>query len=334
MKDLFIRAKIGIPRSARNDGFIVMDKNLKLFLLGFWAAFSFFFAANLLQSRAEDLFLAREITEHPPAFFIAQIEGNHLKPKTIQQCPILAESALVVSTAERDRETIIFQKKESQKMPIASLTKLMTAIVASEFYHSSNRIEISAAAVKQEEGTGNLEIGEILQVQDLLAIMLIESSNDAAFALTQPMGVEGFTALMNLKAKDMGLENTHFFNPSGLEPDNPQDKKVNYSTAQDLVKISKYLIVEHPFLLDILSQKVYPLYFESGVLHHILKNTDELLGEIPEIIGGKTGWTERAGGCLILILKGKIPNTYFINVILNSPDRFEDMRKLINCTLW
>ena len=166
-----------------------------------------------------------------------------------------------------------------------------------------------------------------MQAKDLLYIMLIESSNDAAFALAEVIGVKGFVDLMNLKAKDMGLEDTRFFEPTGLDPEDPA-QPVNYSSAQDLVKLGKYLLSEHPEILETLGKKEYPLYLENGVFHHTLQNTNELLGEIPGIIAGKTGFTERAGGCLILILEGKNPGTYLINVILNSPDKFEDMRKL------
>ena len=212
-------------------------------------------------------------------------------------------------------------------MAIASLTKLMTAVIGSEFYYSSLPIEISKKAVNQPEEAGNLEVGEVLNVEKLLYIMIIESSNDAAFALTQPMEkAEAFVDLMNLKAKDMGLKNTRFFNPTGIDPEK-DGEDFNFSTAEDLVKLTKY-ILKKPLILEILGKKEYNLYFENGVLHHILHNTNKLLGEIPGIIGGKTGFTEKAGGCLILILKGRKPNTYLINVILNSPERFEDMKKL------
>lgn len=310
------------------------NKNIELFLATFLAVFSFLFAADILQTQAESLFFAREIKTHPPAFFIAQInQQSYSEPKTVQYCPILAKSAISAEVTGKNTGIplrVVFQKNASQKMPIASLTKLMTGIVAAEFYHLTERIEVSTAAVRKEGEMGNLEVGEILRIEDLLHILLIESSNDAAYALTQPMGVGGFVELMNLKIKDMGLKNTYFFNPTGLEPDEP-GREINYSSCQDLIKLAQHLLVEHPELLEILSKKEYPLYFESGVLHHTLKNTNELLGEIPEVIGGKTGWTEKAGGCLVVILEGKKPDSFLINVVLNSPDKFGDMRKLIDC---
>ena len=90
--------------------------------------------------------------------------------------------------------------------------------------------------------------------------------------------------------------------------------------------------MKKPDILDILSKKSYDLYLENGEFHHTLINTNILIEEIPMIIGGKTGYTEKAGGCLILILRGKSPETYLINVILNSPNKFQDMERLIEYT--
>ena len=212
-------------------------------------------------------------------------------------------------------------------MAIASLTKIMTAIIVEEFFQDSERIQISKQAVEQEGWTGDLRTGEVLTAEDLLHIMLIESSNDAAFALAEIIGEDGLTELMNLKARDLGLLDTLFFNSTGLDPEK-ESHEVNYSTCQDLAGLGKYLL-KKLHLLEITTKEEYPLFLKNGILHHILYNTNELLGENPAIIGGKTGFTEKAGGCLILILEGKKPGSYLINVVLNSADRFGDMRKLI-----
>jgi len=291
----------------------------------------FWWGMNILEKNLENFFYLREIGKNPPQLFVAQIAQNYTSksPETVifEGSQVEAEGVMSVEIDKEGKERVLFSRVENQKMPIASLTKLMTGIIVSEFYQPFLRIQISKEAVGQPEGNGDLKVGEILQAKDLLYIMLIESSNDAAFALAEVIGVKGFVDLMNLKAKDMGLEDTRFFEPTGLDPEDPA-QPVNYSSAQDLVKLGKYLLSEHPEILETLGKKEYPLYLENGVFHHTLQNTNELLGEIPGIIAGKTGFTERAGGCLILILEGKNPGTYLINVILNSPDKFEDMRKL------
>ena len=310
-----------------------MTKNIKLFLIVILVSLPFWWGVNVLQESIEDFFYAREIEKNPSSLFIAQIaESYTLKSQETvisEGSQIGAESVMSVEIDKTGAEKVLFSRAENQKMPIASLTKLMTAVVAEEIYQDSQRIQISKEALNQDGNYGELKPGEILKVEDLLYIMLLESSNDAAFALTEETGIEGFVHLMNLKAEAMGLKNTRFFNPTGLDPEDskPPIYQANYSTVKDLVKLTKYLLKES-LILNILSKKEYDLYLENGVFHHTLQNTNELLGEIPGIIAGKTGYTERAGGCLILILEGRSPGTYLINVILNSPDKFEDMRKL------
>ncbi len=307
---------------------------------------------NVFQRNLEDFFYTMEFQKNPPKLFVAQIIQNlqaaqkESQASGEKQCQSLegfenfqisAESAISVEvslvkdpvnkTNKTELNRVIFEKNPSKKMPIASLTKLMTAIVAAEFYDDSYRVEIPKEAVSQPETSGNLTVGEILNVGDLLHIMLIESSNDAAFSLGAVVGQEGFTHLMNLQAKKLGLNNTLFFNPTGIDPANTTDNP-NYSTAQDLLALMEYILAEYPEILEIISKKEYDLYLQNGILHHTLKNTNELLGEIPRLIGGKTGYTERAGGCLIVILKNK-EGSYLINIVLNSPNRFGEMIKLI-----
>ena len=246
---------------------------------------------------------------------------------------IKAASALLLEITVDGQENLIFAKNPKQATPIASLTKLMTAIIAAEFYRQNEGIIISEQAVKQMDASGDLNTGEQLKVEKLLKIMLIESSNDAAFALTELMGgQEAFVALMNLKTKDLGLKSTLFFNVNGLDPEDAglAVNQINYSTASDLAEITRYIINYHPEIMDILNKKESALYSDDGQFYHQLTSTNELLGKIPSIIGGKTGTTDRAGGCLVLILKGKNIGETAIAIVLNSPDKFKDMENLIN----
>lgn len=310
----------------------------KLFLLAFIFGCVFCFSFNIIYSNVEKIVMDDEenkVAELLSANIGEALNDNEVEEITTekkgeekvfqipapQNCAISAESALIIEIGSI--ENIIFEKESSKQMPIASLTKLMTAIVANEFYKGEEKIKIPLEAIAQIEETGLLKEGDELTAKELLYIALIESSNDAAFALTQPTGQEGFVALMNLKAEEIGLNNTRFYNPTGIDEQN-----VNYSTTQDLAKLGKYLLAK-PEILEIISKKEYRLYLESGEFHHILYNTNELLGEMPEIIAGKTGFTEKAGQCLLTITEKE--NQKRINIVLNSDDRFSDMRKLITC---
>ncbi|MCX6789684.1 MAG: serine hydrolase [Candidatus Gribaldobacteria bacterium] len=249
-----------------------------------------------------------------------------------QQPEIAATSALLAEITGDSQPKIIFAKNQTQKEPIASLTKMMTAVIAAEFYEKNQTIIINKQAIDQLDASGNLKAGEQFNLSDLLRIMLIESSNDAAFALTAPMdGPAGFVALMNLKAKDLGMESTTFFSPNGLDPEDSglSEEQINQSTAFDLTRLAQYIFYHHPEITKILSEKETAVYSQGGEFYHPLTNTNELLGKFPSIIGGKTGTTERAGGCLLLILQGKNPQSHFVAVVLNSPDKFKDMENII-----
>ena len=327
------RAKLSSPTESRHGRTKVkkrakLSSPIKIFLIALILSLPFFWGINILEKGLEDFFYTREL-EKNPLILTAQISSftfpdiqEPIRNQEIPDLKISAKSAISVFVDSREgKESILFQKNESEKLPIASLTKLMTAWVASNIYQLSDKIEISKEAVEQEGEMGRLKVGEILSVKELLHIMLIESSNDAAYALATPnigtkkMEEESFVDLMNLEAYyNIGLkpENTHFINPTGLDPKDPfQD--TNYSTVKDLVELVKYLIKYQSEILEILSR-------------------NELLGEIEGIVGGKTGYTKRAGGCLVLILEGPRKNSYFINVILGSEDRFEEMKQLINWT--
>lgn len=310
-----------------------MSKNLRTFLLCFLLSLFFWWGINVFQKNLEDFFYVRYLKKYPfpQSTFIAQISPQYSSPK-IELLHLEAESAISVKVNEKGEEKILFKKNETEKMPIASLTKLITAFVVSELYPLEQKIPVSVKAVNQMEDKGNLKPGEVLTVRDLLHIMLIESSNDAAFALVEPIGTENFVELMNLMAKeDIGMRDSQFFNPTGVDPEDFAEaslpNEINLSTAQDLVRLAEYLLKQKPLILDILGKKQYRVQSENGDLH-MLKNINKLLGEIPGVIGGKTGYTERAGGCLILIVKED--ESYLINVILNSPHKFEEMEELIS----
>jgi D-alanyl-D-alanine carboxypeptidase (penicillin-binding protein 5/6) len=229
-----------------------------------------------------------------------------------------AEAGAVVETALSGNDKTLFKKNSYVKLPIASLSKLMTAVVALENYTLSKNIEVSEEAVLQDGEQGALELGREMSVNDLLYIMLIESSNKAAYTLSEGMDHYDFVRLMNEKARDLGMDNTLFVEPTGLSFE-------NVSTADDLIKLAKYILVKYPQIAEISEMKEYDL-----PNYGILNNTDELLGEVPGIVVSKTGFTVEAKGCLFLVLDNYKNNDYIIYIILGADDRFAEMKNMID----
>ncbi len=221
---------------------------------------------------------------------------------------------------------VLFSKNETARMPIASLAKLMTALVVLENYNLDQKVTVSPVAMAQEGEHGNLKSGETLSAKDLLYITLIESSNDSAYALSEVMGTKNFVNVMNKTAQKLELSNTHFFDSSGLSAN-------SYSSAEDIAKLTNYLFKTYPIFNQIINTKEYDLYLKNGQLHHKLINTNKLLGQRLEIIGGKTGWTTDAKGCFMVIEKSPIEGNYIIHVILGSPDRVLEMENIIDWVL-
>lgn len=317
-----------------------MNKNIVFLLIIIVLSLPFWAGINALQEKTETALYNVQLAESPPV----KLTPVNLTANIITQSPkypdyysdlkdykIQAKAVVSIEIDKDGNENIIFQRNTDEKLPIASLAKLITAAVALEFYQEAEQIQVSELAVQQLEKTGFLKQGETLSLNGLLHSMLIESSNDAAYAVTDLIGMGGFVGLMNIFSHDIGMTDSYFYNPNGLDPDdlNMQENEINYSTVMDLVTLSKYLLKNYPEIFEISSKEKYDLYLENGWFHHTLYNTNELIWELDNIIGSKTGLTERAGGCLFTILKNEEKDNLIINIVLGSPDRFQDMRKLV-----
>ncbi len=298
-----------------------MTKGLKFFLISFFVTFFGVFALNVFQRNLENYFYAQ--ISQP----FQQIPEIKIQPKSQKlNLDLRAKSAISVLINSRGGERVLFKKNADERLSIASLTKLMTADVILENYDLFREIKISEEAVAQEGEFGKLKAGRFFSVGYLLYPLLMESSNDAAYVLTNDyngMTEKKFVELMNSKAKELGLENTYFINPTGLDPGGFDDA-LNCSTAEDLVKFTKSLL-KKTSIWEILATPKFDLYGPE------LINTNELLGKIPNVVGGKTGYTPEAGGCMLLVLKNGEEN-FLINVILGAPSplaRIEEMEKLV-----
>lgn len=308
------------------------SRNLKIFLIILILSLPFWWKINVFQEDLENFLFWKGMADNSgllAALISQESDLAKLKPIRewqVRELEIEARSALSVYIDKEGGKRILFEKNSEERLPIASLTKLMTADIILENYNLSQVIEISDDAVKEEEDFGNLKTGEIFIIGELLYPLLMESSNDAAAAFAQVIGENEFLSLMNLKARDLGLEDTHFINPTGLDPKNSNG--VNYSTVKDLARLAEYLLKKEPLIWQISGLSEFNLYTADKVFHHKVENTNKLLGEIPSIIGGKTGDTRKAGQCLILVLETPRNRGYLINVILGSQDRFGEMKKL------
>jgi len=270
----------------------------------------------------------------------APVDYSYMKPfrnwKVGELENIVAQAAitLVVKTDEQESR-IIFEKNSSKMLHIASLSKLMTAYIALKNYDLEQKIIITKEIVDTEENKGQFRIGEEFTVEELLNSMLIESSNDAAKAIADVIGEKQFVNLMNSKVKEIGLNNTHFVDPIGLDPDFPGES-YNYSTVRDFTKMVEYILRESEKdlkiakLFEIIKQSEHTISFSNGSKHHQALSTNKLFNEFPDMIGAKTGQTPIAGQCLLVIMPKPKGNGYVITLILNSNNRFTEMKKIIN----
>ena len=311
-------------------------KNIKTLLLSFIASFVFFAGVNISVQKMED-FAFDNIYYPTGQMLSAQIyQEQFLAEKDFsvekKEIEINAASAISLKINSKGESFILFEKESSKPLPIASLTKLMTGFIIldlKETYDPFQVLEISENAANQK-GISVLSKGEYLTIKDLLYVVLLESSNDAAFALAELVSEKGFVQLMNIYAREIGLKNTFFINPTGLDFFQEQNHiNSNVSTAFDLAYFASHILEKNPELFEITAEKEHNILKPNGEIRHISQNTNALLYEFPQIIGGKTGWTPIAGGCLIIVIEEPKDNSYIINVVLGAEDRFGEMRKLI-----
>ena len=227
---------------------------------------------------------------------------------------------------DRISKSMIIEKNEDVKSAMASTTKIMTTIVILEKADLNEKVTVSAKA----GGTGGsrlgLKRGDKASVRDLLYGLMLRSGNDAAVALAEHVGgsVKGFAELMNEKAIELGLTNTHFVTPHGLDDAN------HYTTALELAKLTDYAMDNETFA-KIVGTKSTTIYINNQSRQ--INNTNELLGVLNGVVGVKTGFTNNAGRCLVTETKRN--NMEIITIVLGADtkkDRTKDSVNLIEYT--
>lgn len=219
--------------------------------------------------------------------------------------------------------TTLYQFESEKRLSPASLTKIMSALVILEYGHLDDEVTVSPKAARAPKTHLRLRTGQIFRLEDLLKAMLIVSANDACLAAGEHVGgdEERFVDLMNAKAAALELHNTHFSNACGF------DAPAHYSTAEDLAKLSE-VALHHPVFKELVREEREIIMPINEHRAYVLRNTNRLLGRIPGVQGVKTGFTSKAGRCLIA--KVSQDGSDLLLVILNSKRRWNTATSLIN----
>ena len=230
---------------------------------------------------------------------------------------VTASSALVVDASTK---RVLYAKNEKEKLPVASLAKMMTAIVAIEHFPLDKKIRVSERATRIGENTMGLVEGEKFVLKDLLYGLILNSGNDAAYAISEAIAgsEEDFVEFMNRKAKLLWANNTVFADSSGLN----KESKEFYSTAEDMAKIALYSQEKHSELKEIYKTVIKELPATDEYGYKYLENQTNLLTTYPGVQGMKTGYTEDSGLCLVSYAEND--GKKILVVVLNSIDRKGD----------
>jgi D-alanyl-D-alanine carboxypeptidase len=242
-------------------------------------------------------------------------------PVLIQQNEPLVLTAQSVYAVDLNSGEVLYQKNPDQPSLPASTAKIVTALVSLDYYPLDHVIEVKSNNIEGQKM--GLLVGENITVDSLLKGLLIYSANDAAKVLADnyPGGRDLFISKMNLKAQEVGLQDSYFENPVGL------DGTGQFTTAKDLVKVSEYAI-KNPYIATIVSTKKITVISVDGKIVHDMENINKLLGNVDGVLGVKTGWTENAHENLVTYVERD--NKKVMIALLGSEDRFGETEKLIN----
>ncbi|MBP6883763.1 MAG: CapA family protein [Candidatus Pacebacteria bacterium] len=239
--------------------------------------------------------------------------------KDITKKPRVSAEAYVVG--DLDTGETILTKNEDKKFPIASVSKLMTALVSTNTLDVNNQVQISKQALSTEGSNGNFRLNDLVKIDDILYPLLIESSNDAAEALALSAGRDSFLQNMNASAKEIGLESTSFEDPSGLSPR-------NISTTLDLFKLAKYIKDQKPEIFQITTNRSH-----KDAKHTWFSN-NQFLKDIG-YTGGKSGYTDEALQTVVSTFSLPIPGLDeptprpIAITLLRSRDRHKDVESIL-----
>ncbi|MEK7227673.1 MAG: hypothetical protein AAB641_02165 [Patescibacteria group bacterium] len=260
----------------------------------------------------------------------------------LKSFPALTLQAKAAYIYDSRTKTVLFALNENKRMPLASLTKLMSALVATDISPDYDTVTVSKEALTAD-GDSGLRPGERWKLADLLDFSLVSSSNDGIRAVALALGalarsgadndqiIKDFVRQMNKKASELDLKNTYFWNETGL--DESEMKGGAYSTARDMAMLIEHIIAYHPEILEATKASSLSISSLDGFKHEA-KNTNILTERIPGFIGSKTGFTNTAGGNLVFAFDPELGRPIIVSIMGSTEEgRFEDTETLINAVL-
>lgn len=224
-------------------------------------------------------------------------EGSSADP----QMQLYAQAAVLM---DADSGRVLYGKNETEVLPMASTTKIMTCILALEYGNPDDIVEVSDYAASMPMVKLYMKPGEKYRLGDLLYSLMLESHNDSAVAIAEAIGgsVEEFAAMMNQKARDIGCYDTYFITPNGLDAVVNDTGKIHSTTARDLAKIMAYCVMDSKAkddFLTITQAREYAFNDVDGLRRFHCSNHNSFLSMMEEALSGKTGFTNKAGYCYV-----------------------------------
>ncbi len=306
----------------------MMQRYLLIFIILILAAISLIVKVGGVDSLVSDNVIRLAATSEAPTESVisaesvlnsANLSANLLLINKQQNCSI-SYDAKAVSISELNKSAF-FEFNSDNHWPIASLTKLMAALIALENFPLNKEIKMTEKAISAEGQAAGFEQGEIFTVRDLIKAMIIVSSNDAASALAEALGENKFIDLMNQKASQLMMEETSFANPSGFS-------LLNQSTVKDLNILINHIYNKNQWILTIGQQKETEIFDLNSNKTRKLTNINQFAGQ-EDFLGGKSGYLESSGRNLISLFRR---NDKIISVIiLGSKDAYKETENLLKC---
>ena len=277
---------------------------------------------------------------NPPVLFESHTHSAEFRPirkEGVYDLALPSAHASVLMDAESG--VVLQEKNAHERRQIASLTKLMTAMLVVERIQNLEEPVVIDQEMISTEGTRvgcprsgfcngtRLHTGENITVRSLLKAALMNSANDAALALAKHTGgsLENFVEIMNARARSLGLQNTHFCTPSGLEPEGREAEC--YSSAFDVARIVSQAL-KYDIIWELARTPGETIVSTDGRYSHDIFNTDQLLGTSSELVGAKTGFTPLAGYSLLAVSFDPDRAHRVVSVVLNDPERWSSVRKM------
>lgn len=303
-----------------------MSRNTVTIFLGILVVVNVIFFFDVFHLRRHDEAPPQEaVVNRGQAYIFPVSEPTYIPIRNdgVPEPSIDARAALVYDTRS---SRFLFMKNSRAELPIASLTKLLSALVVIEHFDLNDVVTVPQEAIRVDAEKQDLYLGERINVGSLLELMLVQSSNDAAYALAfhaQEKGID-FVAAMNAMAAKIGMVHSQFLDPAGLSD-------LAHSSPEDLVRLVQFSL-GYPQIWGVLQQEQVIVSSVDGGIKHAVKSTNQLFGVVPDIVGGKTGYTDGALGCMLLVVQAPEGGEYIVTIVLGSHDRFGDTQKLVEWT--